>query len=102
MPLTPDDLQQRLKDVCIAVTHEARDSRLTRDEVFEYLKVVNSAAQISAGLTRRIRRIGMEGAKNDIIRFVGVATKRILEIRQAVKDREHDPLEDAWYKDDDE
>jgi hypothetical protein len=84
------------------VTHEARDPRLTRAEVFEYLKVVNSAAQISTGLTKRIDRSGLEAAKNDIIRFVGVAVNRILAVRQAVEERESDPLEDAWDIEDDE
>ena len=93
--MTPDDLQQQLKDVCIQVTHEARNPKLTSAEVFEYLKIVNSAAQISAGLTRRIERVGLEGAKNDIIRFVGVAVKKILKVRQALKKRETDSLEDA-------
>ena len=93
--MRPDDLQQQLKDVCIQVTHEARNQKLTSAEVFEYLKIVNSAAQISAGLTRRIERVGLEGAKNDIIRFVGVAVKKILKVRQALKKRENDSLEDA-------
>ena len=93
--MTPDDFQQQLKDVCIQVTHEARNQKLTSAEVFEYLTIVNSAAQISAGLTRRIERVGLEEAKNDIIRFVGVAVKKILKVRQALKKREHDSLEDA-------
>ena len=93
--MTPDDLQQQLKDVCIQVTHEARNQKLTSAEVFEYLTIVNSAAQISAGLTRRIARVGLEEAKNDIIRFVGVAVKKILKVRQALEKRESGPLEDA-------
>ena len=84
----PDDLQTQLMDVCVAVTHEARDRRLTRDEVFEYLKIVNSAARICAGLNKRIDRVGLERAKDDIFRFVGIAVKRILAIRKAVEERE--------------
>ena len=93
--MTPDDFQQQLKDVCIQVTHEARNQKLTSAEVFEYLTIVNSAAQISAGLTRRIERVGLEEAKNDIIRFVGVAVKKILKVRQALEKRESEVLKDA-------
>lgn len=73
------------------MTHEARDRRLTRDEVFEYLKVVNGAAQICAGLNKRIERVGLERAKDDIFRFVGVAVKRIQAIRKAVEERASGP-----------
>ena len=97
-----EELQRQLKEVCVAVTHEARDSRLTREEVFEYLKIVKSAAQISTGLNQRVERIGLEAAKNDIIRFVGVAVNRILAVRQAVEERESDPLEDAFDIEEDE
>lgn len=90
--MTPDDLQQQLKEVCIAVMREARDSRLTGAEVFEYLKVLNSAAQISAGLTRRIERVGIDAARNDIFRFVAVAVRQIQKVRQAVAKRENPPL----------
>ncbi len=93
--MTPDDLQQQLKDVCIQVTHEARNQKLTSAEVFEYLTIVNSAAQISTGLTRIIERVGLEEAKNDIIRFVGVAVKKILKVRQALEKRESEILKDA-------
>ena len=92
----PDDLQRELKEVCIAVTHAARDPRLTRAEMFEYVKLLNSAAQIGLGLSQRIEKKGLEVAKGDIFRFVGVAMKRTLAVRQAVEERESDPLEDAW------
>lgn len=83
-----DELQQQLKEVCIAVTHEALDSRLTVRDVREYVKVLNSAAQISTGLSRRIQRVGVEEARNDILRFVAVAVRTIERVRQAVADRE--------------
>lgn len=83
-----DDLQQQLKDVCIAITHEALDPRLTVRDAREYLKVLNSAAQISAGLSQRIQRVGVEQARDDILRFVSVAVRTIKRVRQAVADRE--------------
>ena len=86
--MTPDELQDQLKAVCIAVTHEARDSRLTSLEVFEYLTVMNSAAQISIGLSRRIARVGIDEAKNDVFRFVGVAFGKIQKVRRSVQKRE--------------
>jgi hypothetical protein len=86
--LETDDLQQQLKEVCIAVTHEALDSRLTARDIREYVKVLNSAAQISTGLSRRIERMGIEQARNDIWRFVAVAVRTIERVRQAVADRE--------------
>jgi hypothetical protein len=73
-----DELQDLLLDVCAQVTHEAKDTRLSRAEVFDYLKVINSAARISAGLSRRVSRDGIERARDDILRFVGVATRTIL------------------------
>lgn len=95
-----NDLNDQLKQVCIAVTHEAMDPRLTASEVFEYLTVVNSAAQISMKLSRRIDRIGLDETQNDIFRFVDVAVRKILKVRQAVEQREHDPLANAWMTDD--
>ncbi len=85
--LTPDDLQKRLKAVCIAVTHEASDPRLIKSEVLKYLKVINSAAQISTELNAIIQRVGFEGVKNDIFRFVAIAIKRIEEVRKAFEER---------------
>lgn len=89
--MTAGNLLQQLKKVCEAVTHEAKDPRLTREEVFGYLKVVNSAAHICAGLDERTKRVGLEKAKDDIFRFVGVAVRRIETTRKAVERRESDP-----------
>ena len=86
--LDADDLQQQLKEVCIAVTHEALDSRLTVRDVREYVKVLNGTVKISTGLSRRIQRVGVEQARNDILRFVAVAVRTIERVRRAVADRE--------------
>lgn len=89
--LTSRDLQRQIKKVCIEITHEASDSRLARAEVFEYLTVVNSAAQISAGLETRIEKYGIAKAQSDIFRFASVAFGKIQKIRSAVALRNEAP-----------
>ena len=59
-----ESLQRQLKEVCIRVTHEAKDPALTAAEVFEYLRLVNSAAQIGLALEHRIAKVGLEEAWN--------------------------------------
>lgn len=94
-----DDLQDQVTQLCAEVMHEATDRRLTASEVFEYLKVINSAARIGTTLSRRIDRIGYQQTQIDIFRFAAVAFGTIEKVRQAVKDRERDPLSDAWNED---
>lgn len=95
-------VQQQLKEVCEQVTRESMDPKLTASEVREYVKVLNSAAHISTGLTGRVERDGIERVQKDILRFIDIALQKILRVRQAVADREGDSLEDAWNADSDE
>lgn len=88
----------QLKEVCILITHEAKDPRLSASEVFGYLKVINSAAQLGFGLEGRVQREGMHETAFDVMRFVAVAVETVLKTRQKLKDREsdQDPLSSAW------
>lgn len=96
--MTVGSLLLHLKEVCIQITHEATDPRLSASEEFGYLKVINSAAQLGFGLADRMQRKGIHETAFDVMRFVAVAVDTIQKTRQKLKEREagQDPLSSAW------